>query len=351
MFFSPKTKHFFADCTEHTVLLARTSAAVPPLVIEEVRECVADDPAALAEALKALQPKRTGNFTQAICGIYPVRRVVRRVTLEPKRVREPGYLNEVAAQQLRIEPEQHTLMVLNAHDGKEYDMTQATQKEAVVCGLPAEDIVSAQEKLLAGGLYPDRLELGTLAMVGALADYLGFIKSKTPVLVLEMAADITQSFIVSAQGLEATRAIPQGFEGMIPVVQKELNLKDEESARKLFYSNAFDFTGLAPLLTKKLLKDLQSSIGFYEVQTGQSIGQVICPMLPPKLAWLEPAIAAQLAVPVLKPDLPTWLQSLQITLAAPVAAVQDARHLGLFGLMAQPINPAAAHAAAPEKAS
>ena len=138
---------------------------------------------------------------------------------------------------------------------------------------------------------------------------------------------------------------------MIPVVQKELNLKDEESARKLFYSNAFDFTGLAPLLTKKLLKDLQSSIGFYEVQTGQSIGQVICPMLPPKLAWLEPAIAAQLAVPVLKPDLPTWLQSLQITLAAPVAAVQDARHLGLFGLMAQPINPAAAHAAAPEKAS
>ncbi|MEI6860954.1 MAG: hypothetical protein WCL04_01715 [Verrucomicrobiota bacterium] len=352
MFFTPKTKYFFADCTEHTLLLARTSAAVPPLVVEEVRECASDDPPAWAEALKSLQPKRAGNFTQAVCGIYPARRVVRRVTLEPKRVREAGYLNEVASQQLSIEPEQHTLMVLNAHDGKEYDMAQATQKEAVICGLPTEDIVSTQDKLLAGGLYPDRLELGTLAVVGALADYLNFNKSKMPVLVLEIAADVTQSFIVSAQGLEATRAIPQGLEGMIPVVQKELNLKDEESARKLFYSNAFDFTGLAPLMTKRLLKDLQSSIGFYEVQTGQSIGQVICPMLPPKLAWIESAIAAQLAVPVLNPDLAAWLQSRQITLAEPVASAYGVRHLGLFGLMAQhTINPTATHATAPEKAS
>jgi hypothetical protein len=350
MFLTPKTKTFFADCTEHTVLLARTSGAVPPFVVEEVRECAADDTAALADALKVLQPKRAGNFTQAVCGIYPARRVVRRVTLELKRVKEAGYLNEVAAQQLRIEPDLHTLMLLNANDGKEYDLTQATQKEAIVCGLPAEDIIAAQDTLLAAALYPDRLEIGSLATLGALADYLNFSRNKTPTLVLEISADSTQSFIVSGQGLEASRAITQGFAGMIPVVQKELNLKDEDSARKLFYSNAFDFTGLAPLLIKKLLKDLQSSIGFYEVQTGQSIGQVICPLLPPKLAWLEQAIASQLAVPVLKPDLPAWLQSRQITLAAPVASVQDTRHLGLFALMAHYTNPVATHAAAPEKA-
>ncbi len=349
MFLSPKAKSFFAECAEHTVLLARTSAAVPPFLVEEVRECAPDDAAGLTETLKVLQPKRSGNLTQAVCGIYPSRRVVRRVTLELKRVKEPGYLNEVVSQQLRIEPEQHTLMLLNAQDGREYDLTAATQKEAIVCGLPAEDIVAVQDKLLAAGLFPDRLELGSLAMLGALTDYLNFSKNKTPVLVLEMAADATQSFIVSSQGLEATRAISQGFEGMIPVVQKELNLKDEESARKLFYSNAFDFSGLAPLLIKKLLRDLQSSIGFYEVQTGQSIGQVLCPLLPPKLAWLEAAVAAQLAVPVLRPDLPAWLQSRHITLSGPVASVLDARHLGLVGLMAQYSNPAA-HAAAPEKA-
>ncbi len=336
MFLAPKSKSFFLDCTEHTLLLARTSAAVPPLVIEEIQECAIDDEAALVELLKVLQPKKTGGYLQAVCGVCPPRRVVRRVTLELKRVKEPGYLNEVAAQQLRIEPDQHILMLLHPTDGTEYDAGSATQKDVIICGLPSEDVITLQDRLLKSGLYPDRLELVTLAVIGGLADYLNFAKNKTPTLVLEIAGDSTQSFIVSGAGLEATRVIPQGLEGMIPVVQKELNLKDEESARKLFYSNAFDFTGLAPLLVRKLLKELQSSIGFYEVQTGQSIGQVMCPALSPKLLWLEEAVAGQLGVPVLKPDLPAWLQSRQITLAETVpAAAQDARRLGLFGLMAQ----------------
>jgi len=45
-----------------------------------------------------------------------------------------------------------------------------------------------------------------------------------------------------------------------------------------------DFTGMGPVLIKKLLKELQSSIGFYEVQTGQSIGQVMATGLSSKQA-------------------------------------------------------------------
>ncbi len=348
MFFAPKTKFFHASFTEHNVLLARVSAAGPPLVIEDIREVAADDTAGLAEAIKALQPKKTGSYLPVICGIHPPRRVVRRMTLEPKRLRENGYLNEAVSLQLRIDPEQHTLALNNPHDGAEYDLAQATQKDVVVCGLPSEDVLTTQEKLLAAGLYPDRLELGTLATIGALADCLSLAKAKAPVLMLEIGADSTQSFIVSSGGLEASRAISQGLDGMVPVVQKELNLKDEESARKLLFSNAFDFTGLAPLLTRKLLKELQSSIGFYEVQTGQSIGQVVCPLLPPKLGWLEAAVASQLAVGVFQPDLAAWLGSRQITLAGGVAAAaQNPLHLGLFALIAQYPR----HAAVPEKAA
>ena len=81
-------------------------------------------------------------------------------------------------------------------------------------------------------------------------------------------------------GRVGTRPIPQGLESMIPVVQKELGLKDEESAKKLFYSNTFDFTSMGNALIKKLLKELQSSIGFYEVQTGQSVGLLHGTQLP-----------------------------------------------------------------------
>jgi Tfp pilus assembly PilM family ATPase len=132
-------------------------------------------------------------------------------------------------------------------------------------------------------------------------------------------------------------------------VQKELGLKDEESARKLFYSNTFDFTGMGPLLIKRLLKELQSSIGFYEVQTGQSVGQVLCTQLSPKLAWLDAAIAGALGISSLKLDPAPWLQSRHITLPEALAKnAQDIRWFGLLSLMAH-YHSAPAHAAVPEE--
>ena len=71
---------------------------------------------------------------------------------------------------------------------------------------------------------------------------------------------------------------------------------------------------MGPLLIKRLLKELQSSIGFYEVQTGQSVGQLVSTQLSPKLAWLDTAIATALGISSLKPDAAPWLQSRQITL-------------------------------------
>ena len=127
-------------------------------------------------------------------------------------------------------------------------------------------------------------------------------------------------------------------------------MKDEESAKKLFYSNTFDFTGMGPLLVKKLLKELQSSIGFYEVQTGQSVGQVICTMLPAKLAWLDGAIASALGVSSTKLDLVAWLQSRQVTIPEGVAPDGvDLRWLGLLSLMANQAPAQSPHAVVAEK--
>lgn len=348
MFFSTKSKSFFVDFNEHAVFLARTSQAEAPFVIEEILECASGDPSALSDALKALQTKKTPTgYMHSVCGVHVSRKVIRKVTLEPKRLKEAEYLNEVAAQQLRIEPDEYTLAVLSAAQGTYYDFAKASQKDAVICGIPTADIIKLQNDLLASGIYPETLELSSVAAIGAIIDYLGFIKSKTPVLILEIGSEITNSFIVTCNGLEASRPIQQGLEAMIPVVQKELGLKDEASARKLFLSNTFDFTGMGSVLTKKLIKELQSSIGFYEVQTGQSVAHVLCVVLPSKLSWLESAIAADLGVSALKVDVSSWLQSKQITLADNMnGSSQDIRRLGLFGLMVQCKN---SHATVSEK--
>ena len=336
MLFTSKSSGFFVEIAETTTLIGRANGGGSALVVEEVREIPTGDDAAWAEAIQHFLPKKAGvAYLRAACGVYPPNRVVRRATIEPKRVKESGYLNDFAASQFRIEADKFTLALLNAGDGHEYDFAKAAVKDVVVAGVPNEEVLTIQDRLLENQVYPERLELGSLAILGALTDYLRHSGAKSPLLVLELGLEATHSFIVSAEGVEASRPIPQGLAAMVPVVQKELGLKDEESARKLFFSNTFDFTGLGPHLIKRLLKELQSSIGFYEVQTGQSIGHMLCVHLPPKLDWMETVVASQLGIGVLRPDLVPWLRTRGITLSDTVAATPPSvRWLGLFSLMA-----------------
>lgn len=343
MLFAAKTKGYFVELNDHAVLLARTSTLKPPFVIEEVAETSVGDAAGLEAALRRIQPKKVpSGYLNAVCGVNPSRRLVRRATLDLKRIKESGYFAEVLTSQFRVESDKYTVYALNAPDGSDLDLNKAVQKEALFCGLPSDDIVLAQDALLVDGIYPDRLELTSVAMLGAVVDYLAFKKSKTPTLILEVGNDATHSFIVSSSGVETSRPIPQGLTSMVPVVQEELGLKDEESAKKLFFSNTFDFTGMGTKLIKRLLKELQSSIGFYEVQTGQSVGQVLCTGMPAKLAWLDATIANALGIGGLKLEIAPWLQSRQITVGPSAGSVLEPRWFGLLALMAQYTNPDAA---------
>jgi len=335
MLFSSKTKGYCIEFGEQSISLARMSQFESPLVVEEVKEFAVSDTEALKEYLKTATGKGPTSFVHAKCGVYPSKRVVRRHTLDLKRIKEPAYFNEIYTQQFRIDAEKYTMMVQNSTDGSEYDDTKGNQKEVVFCGMPSEEIDSTQDSLLAMGIYPERLELGSVATLGALVNYLKFKQSKTPLLLLEFGTDTTQSYILSAEGVEISRPIQSGISAMIPVVQKELGLRDEESARKLFYSNTFDFTSMGVALTKKLLKELQSSIGFYEVQTGQSIGGVHCAQLPPSLSWLSSTMTGALGVGKFNIEFLPWLESAGIRFAEGACPSSlNERWLGLFALIA-----------------
>ncbi len=281
-------------------------------------------------------------------GVYPSRRVIRRHTLDLKRVREPDYFKEVCAQQFRIEQEKHALALIDAADGSDFEPEKSTRKEVVFCGLPFEDAETEQQALINSGLYPERMELGSVALLGALSRILAASGNKAPVLVLEMGADMTHSYIVSGAGIEASRPIPQGIDAMVPVVQKELGLNDEEAARKLFHANTFDFTGMGPQLTRRLLKELQSSIGFFEVQTGQSVGQVVITQLAPHMAWLEGSIAGGLGLSPLRFDAVAWLQA-EEGVSVPDALAPTLAEPRWFGLLSLMAHHSSAHAVLAEE--
>lgn len=333
--FPSKSKGYCLEFGEQTIALARLSNAETPLTVEEVKEFAATDTNGLKEYLKLATGKGPTGYIHAKCGISPSKRLVRRHTLDLKRLKEPTYFNEIYTQQFRIDPDKYTTQVLNAPDGGDFDEAKGNQKEVIFCGMPSEEIDAMQDSLLAMGVYPERLELSSVATLGALVNYLKFKQNKTPILLLEFGADATQSYILSADGVEISRPIQSGISAMIPVVQKELGLKDEDSARKLFYSNTFDFTSMGLALTKKLLKELQSSIGFYEVQTGQSIGGVLCSQLPPSLNWLGNTMAGALGVSSFSVDMPAWLESAGIKFSEGACPPSlNERWLGLFALIA-----------------
>lgn len=110
MRFAPKPKGFFVEVTEEAILLARANVATGPCVVEDLIEVSATDEGAWAEVHARFMPKKASNaLLQAVCGVYPARRLVRRATVDLKLAKDPAYLNDLAATQFRIDPAQYTL--------------------------------------------------------------------------------------------------------------------------------------------------------------------------------------------------------------------------------------------------
>ena len=334
---SGKSSGYFIEVGEYSTLVAKTSSLEAPLVIEKIEEISGGEIAAIAPVLDKLAGggRRPGTYRHSIIGIYPERRFIRRASLDPKRTRESGYLNELLTTQFRAEPEQMVLALL-APDGRDIDPNNPDNKEVLFCGGYAEDFANSQAALLTQGVFPERLELSSVGVLGAMISLLTRQSSKAPTLVLEVGRESTHCYIVNANGVDLARPIPHGINSMIPVAQKELGLKDEEAAARLLFSNTFDFTAMGPALVKRLLKELQSSIGFFEVQTGQSIGQLVCTVIPPNCAWLSSTLSASLGVALMKLDLKPWMEQQGLRLADGVApdGIPES-WIGLLGLMAR----------------
>jgi hypothetical protein len=334
MIFSGKPQGYFVEINEFNALVARTSSVEPPLKFEAVKAVPGAKLDAVCEALLELADgKKRGRLMGANFAIYPPRRFIRKAAIDPKKLKEEAYLNDVLVSQFRVEPDRMTLAMMGSATGATVDPANANAKDVLFCGSFTEDFKKVQDDLLAAGLYPDSIELGSVAMLGGLLSYLAFTESKTPTLFLEVGMETTNCYILNVNGVDLARPIALGVNSIIPLVQKELGLKDEESAAKLFFSNTFDFGGMGPALIKKLLKELQSSIGFYEVQTGQSIGQLVCTGLPDNLGWLGTTLGSTLGVGVLKPDYGAWLKANNIEWnESTVGIAPGPSHLGLISL-------------------
>jgi hypothetical protein len=88
---------------------------------------------------------------------------------------------------------------------------------------------------------------------------------------------------------------------------------------------------MGPTLLARLIREIKASTGFYEVQTGQTIGSVLLHLLPPGLEWVRQSLPRALGMENLKIDLAAWLAGAGVRLADGVSASAE-RHLGVLSL-------------------
>ena len=335
-----KTKGLYLDVSEFSILAARTSGYKLPMVIEEVAEFPIKDDSS-AEAVRAFLEQlvdfKGGSYFVSRCGVYPENRFLRYFEVESvSKLKNPAYLAEILQSEFNVELEPNVVSVLDARDGSDFDIQKRLAKQLVFCGGTIESFQQVQDQLLEYGIYPDRLELSSATTLGGVCDYAQFNQISSPILCFELTSKSANVFILNRGQVEVARPVPFGLDSIYPLLQRELGLKDEASARKLFFSNTFDFAEMGPKLLRRMIKELQASAGFYEVQTGQTIDRLFISVLPKNLSWIAKTVSDSLGLEILQPDIEPWLNSLDVTLAESVEVSNlGARWLGLFSLMGE----------------
>jgi len=338
--FKNKNKGLFVDFSEFSVIAARTSGYRLPMVVEEIAEFTLkpeQDPQELRAFFEGLVDFRGANYFVSRCGVYPRDRFVRFYEAESVgKVKDRQFIGEVLKSELKVDPDTHSIAVLDARGGSDLEFDKALSKRLLFCGAPNEALQAEQDRLLSCGIYPERLELSSVSTLGGVTDYARFNDIPTPILCLEVTAASANIAIVQRGQVDVSRSVPFGLDSIYPMLQRELGLKDETSARKLFYSNTFDFAEMGPKLLRRMTKELQATTGFYEVQTGQTIGHVFLSVLPKNLSWIAKTVSDSLGLEILQPSLSGWLESLQIKLSDEVEVLNlGNRWMGLFSLMGE----------------
>ncbi len=280
--------------------------------------------------------KGAGYFVSR-CGVYPEGRFVRFFEAESaNKVKDAEYLKKILKTEFNTDAETNNVAILDARNGADFDIEAGGTRRLVFCGAPNESFLQEQNRLLEYGVYPERLELSTISTLGGVSDYARFNNIKSPILCFELTGECANIFIINRGQVDVARPVPFGLNSIYPLLQQELGLKDEASARKLFYSNTFDFAEMGPKLLRRMTKELQATTGFYEVQTGQTIGHVFMSVLPKNLSWVARTVSDSLALEILQPSIEGWLESLKIKLSDDVEVMNlGSRWMGLFSLMGE----------------
>ena len=330
--------------TEHGVKLARLGRLdVRPLTVDAFTELAPKDDEGFEHWLEKHITERGTGYLPAYCGFHPTERVLLRENINPRRLAEPEYLAGLLAEQARLPTTKDWFIrALHPVDGELF--TVATPpRPGLLLGLPLAGVRELQQRMRKQRIRPERLEVGTVALLGALTQHIRQIAYPHAVVACELGQTQTRIYLIGKDGVYTPAALPHGLLSIEEGAMKELNAPDIATARRALESPTEELRGHGRRLVRAVTRHLKPAVDYFEMQTGQPIGALFCAHLPARLSWIEEALCAAVDLEFLVPKMEAWLPTAGLQLA-PDTAMPDRswfQTLSLVGELAPPLATAA----------
>lgn len=310
----------------HVARLGRPDAT--PLSLESLAEFASDDEAGLRGWLRR-EFREEARWIAGYCGFHPKGRVVVRDTLIPRRLHEAGYLAAVIAAHARVDATREWQIAAVEIDSGAAFSTEGTPRPGLVVGVARSEVRAFQQSLIQLNVRPRRLEIGTLAALGAVANVHARSAVEQAVAVCEIEPDETRIYILARNGLHIQPVLPCGLRTVEEAAQKEFGCADTATARRRLDLHDEELQRHERRLMRLFARHLRLSFDYFEHQTGQVIGCMHCCHLPASRAWVAAALGAAVDVPLLPADLHAWAHQTGLELAAPPPGPAWLASLGL----------------------
>ena len=302
----PGALFYLADNFIHLARLVRLGEK--PLEVDALAEINPADEDALKRWLSTNFHDFVGRgYVPAYCGFHPAQRVLVRENLNARRFAEANYLSALVAEHAKVASTKDWQMAaLHPSDGTP-PVADGVIRPGLLLGIPDEEIIEQQQRLLKLGMRPRRLEVGSIALLGCLSQHLVRAGMAHAVVVCEIERSQTRTYVVAKDGVHTLPALPHGLLSILESAMNELGSPDVASARQQLEDPPEALRTHGRRLVRALSRHLKPAMDHFELRTGQRIDTFFCAQLPSRLHWLGQALSSAVELDLFSPNFESWL--------------------------------------------
>ncbi len=332
-------RNYFVEITDYHILMAEVSFEADGTVsLDSVSLSPVESEDQLKDFITEHLHLKKDQLAPCICSIYPKYRFLKKATvIDPSIFEDSSKLKSwVYDSKFEIDIDRSLYTLLNASTGSSLSSTAKDPTDVLLAGAPQEIWNNTQMMLQEYGIYPVHLQLGMLSIIGGVLAYLDAIHYKDPLLVIEINAERSTFYIIGHSQLVDIKEVEFGLNHILPIIQETLGFKDEQTVRELFYTEAFDFSEIAPIVLKRFVKEIESIKNELKEKKSWAIEKIFLPLIPRGMDWISSSLGKISFINELHVDYPVLLKALNVKTTVPsLVRTLDRRYFSLLSLMGQ----------------